>query len=72
MTREPDRNEENDRRFHDVPYIAWDMGVSEKQVRRYIARGELVAHHFGRLVRISVEDYADFLTRHRRGKSNTK
>lgn len=72
MVREPDRNEEKGRRFHDVPYIAWDMGVSEKQVRRYIAHGELVAHHFGRLVRISAEDYDDFLARQRRGASATK
>jgi excisionase family DNA binding protein len=40
--------------------------VSDRTVRRWIDDGELRSHHLGRLVRVSEEDWADFLARRRR------
>ena len=45
----------------DVPAVARRLNVSEKTVRRLIARGELRAHRIGRLLRISEEELRRFL-----------
>jgi excisionase family DNA binding protein len=45
----------------DVPAVARRLDVSEKTVRRLIARGELRAHRIGRLLRISEEELGRFL-----------
>jgi excisionase family DNA binding protein len=42
------------------------LGVSIKTVARWIARGELHAHYFGRLVRIAEDDGIAFIATHRR------
>ena len=49
------------RRLLSVDDIATAMGISAKTVRRMIARGELVSHRIGKLIRVSEEDLATFL-----------
>ena len=44
-----------------VDEVAGICKCSEKQVRRWIARGELAAHRLGRLVRIAPKDLEAFL-----------
>ena len=41
------------------------LGVSTRTVRRWIKRGDLVAHHFGTAVRIAEADLKAFIARHR-------
>lgn len=53
-------------RFHTVSAIADQLGLSERTVRRWIARRELIAHRLGRQWRISEGDLELFL-RERRG-----
>jgi len=48
--------------LHDVAGVASRLAVSTKTVRRMIDRGELSAHRIGRLLRISDEDLASFLS----------
>lgn len=48
--------------LHDVAGVASRLAVSKKTVRRMIDRGELSAHRIGRLLRISEEDLASFLS----------
>jgi hypothetical protein len=56
-----------------VADVAWESKRSERQVRREIASGELVAHRFGRSIRISRVDYADWLARKRDARArNTR
>ena len=45
----------------DVPAVAHRLDVSEKTVRRLIARGELRAYRVGRLLRVSEEELGRFL-----------
>ena len=42
--------------FHSVADLAKWWECSEKHVRRLIERKELVAHKFGRLMRVSADD----------------
>jgi excisionase family DNA binding protein len=51
--------------FFAVPDVAEHLGVSTRTVRRWIEDRQLVAHHFGRAVRISEEDLRKFLAAHR-------
>ncbi len=44
-----------------VDKVAEICNCSDKQVRRWIARSELVAHRLGRLVRIAPKDLDAFL-----------
>jgi excisionase family DNA binding protein len=55
-------------RFYTVTQIAELLAVSGRSVRRWISAGELLAHKFGRQVRISEIDLRDFVTR-RRGEN---
>jgi excisionase family DNA binding protein len=48
-----------------VADIADRLKLSEKTVRRWIERGDLPAHHLGRAVRISEDDLALYLHKHR-------
>ena len=48
-----------------IEMIAKSSNVSSRTVRRWIDDGDLVAHHLGRLVRVSETDYQDFLRRKR-------
>jgi excisionase family DNA binding protein len=52
-------------RFFTVSQIAELLSVSTRSVRRWIAAGELLAHKFGRRVRIADVDLHGFLHRHR-------
>jgi excisionase family DNA binding protein len=52
-------------RFYTVAQIADLLAVSTRSVRRWIARGELLAHKFSRQVRISELDLRTFLEWHR-------
>ncbi len=53
----------NDNRLLTVAQVAKRLQLSERQVRRLIARGELRALYIGRRVRIDQSDLADFLKR---------
>ncbi len=48
-------------RFLSVEKVASELGVSTKHVRRLIARGEIVIHRFGRVVRIARDDFDRFV-----------
>jgi excisionase family DNA binding protein len=46
--------------FYTVAQLAMRWGISERQVHRYLASGELVATRFGRSVRMSADEVARF------------
>ena len=50
------RNQPEQPGFHTVKETAWYLRLCEKQVRRLIWRGELVAYRFGTALRIKKED----------------
>jgi len=52
-------------RFYTVAEVADLLVVSTRSIRRWIARGELLAHKFGRQVRISEIDLRAFVERRR-------
>jgi excisionase family DNA binding protein len=52
-------------RFYSIAEIAEITGLSRRTVRRWIKSGELVAHHFGTIVRIAESDLNAFIVRHR-------
>lgn len=52
-------------RLYSVWEVARILGVSTKSVRRWIASGDLVAHRFGRQIRISEPDLDSFVKVHR-------
>ena len=49
------------RRLLSVDDIATAMAISPKTVRRMIARGELISHRIGKLIRVSEDDFGTFL-----------
>jgi excisionase family DNA binding protein len=53
--------------FFTVAEVAERLEVSTRTVRRWIASGKLVAHHFGRAVRIAESDLKAFIAQHRDG-----
>jgi excisionase family DNA binding protein len=48
-------------RFYTVAQVADLLAVSTRSVRRWIAAGELLAHKFGRQIRISEIDLRAFV-----------
>ena len=52
--------------FYSIPVLAKEDHVSEKSVRRWINNGDLIAHLFGNLLRVSASDKSLF-ERTRRG-----
>jgi len=52
-------------RFFTIAEVAERLGVSERTVRRWIRRGDLVAHRIGAVVRVAERDLDAFLARHR-------
>jgi excisionase family DNA binding protein len=48
-------------RFYKIAEVAEQVAVSTRTVRRWIANGELVAHRFGRALRISEVDLNAFI-----------
>jgi excisionase family DNA binding protein len=59
----------NSSRFSTVQDVAEQLDVSERSMWRWIKSGDLIAHKFGKAVRISDRDLADFFAHHR--DSNT-
>jgi excisionase family DNA binding protein len=55
-------------RFFTVRQVAEMLAVSTRSIRRWISDGELLAHKFGRQVRISEIDLRDFVAG-RRGEN---
>ena len=49
--------------FYTVLEVAKHLKVSERQVRRWIAKNELVVHRLGRSVRVAKGDLDAFLAR---------
>jgi excisionase family DNA binding protein len=54
-------------KFFSIRYVAEALSVSTRTVRRWIERGELVAHHLGGAVRIAESDLKAFLAQRRTG-----
>jgi excisionase family DNA binding protein len=52
-------------KLHLIDDVAELLGLSSRTVRRLIARGELLACHLGRSVRVHPDDLADYIDRHR-------
>jgi excisionase family DNA binding protein len=52
--------------FLDTKDVARQLGVSEKSVRRWIERGELKVHRFGRSIRIAQDDLIAYVAQQRR------
>ena len=51
--------------LHTVQQVADTLQVSDKQVRRWITSGDLIAHRFGRQLRIADADLRAFVARRR-------
>lgn len=51
--------------LHDVEDVARILKCSNKTVRRLIERGDLPAHRFGRLLRVSPDDLRRYIASHR-------
>ena len=56
-----------DRPFHSVKQLAERWQTSEKSIRRFIEQGDLIAHRFGRQLRISDADRLAFERLNRSG-----
>jgi excisionase family DNA binding protein len=54
-------------RFLTVPQVAERLGVSARSIWRWLDERELIAHRFGRLVRISEADLQAFLDSKKQG-----
>ena len=52
--------------FFTVSEVAKNVRLSERQIRRLIAHGDLVVHRIGRAIRISASDLDQFLRRRRK------
>ena len=52
-------------KFFAISEVAEQLGVSTRTVRRWIENLELVAHRFGRAVRIAERDLQAFIAMHR-------
>jgi excisionase family DNA binding protein len=52
-------------RFYTIAQVADLLVVSTRSVRRWIAAGELLAHKFGRQLRVAEMDLRAFLERRR-------
>ena len=62
---EPRHHSREQTSFFTVPDVAEHLAVSTRTVRRWIEGRQLIAHHFGRAVRIAEEDLRTFLRAHR-------
>ena len=59
------RYRDNKIKFFTISEVAECVSVSTRTARRWIERGELVAHRFGATVRIAETDLRVFLAQHR-------
>jgi excisionase family DNA binding protein len=62
----------SDERFFSVAEIADQLGLSQKSVRRKIAKGELIAIRIGKLRRIGERSRAAYIARARLSNDNKK
>jgi excisionase family DNA binding protein len=62
----------SDERFFSVAEIADQLGLSQKSVRRRIAKGELIAIRIGKLRRIGERSRAAYIARARLSNDTTK
>ena len=53
------------RKFYTIDEVAGLLGVSTRTIRRSIDCEELIAHKFGRAVRIAESDLNAFIAQHR-------
>jgi excisionase family DNA binding protein len=53
--------------FYSIAEVADLLGVNERTIRRWIDQGDLVAHRFGRQLRISRADFEAFVRLRREG-----
>jgi excisionase family DNA binding protein len=58
-------NTKSPMRFYTIAQVADLLAVSPRSVRRWVASEELLAHKFGRQVRISETDLRAFIERRR-------
>jgi excisionase family DNA binding protein len=63
----PSKKSSGTLKFFTIDEVTEMLSVSARTVRRWIDRGELVAHHFGAAVRISDADLRAFLALRREG-----
>jgi excisionase family DNA binding protein len=61
------RDGANRPRFFTIANVAESLSVSTRTVRRWLDAGELIAHRFNGVLRISDADLHAFLARHREG-----
>jgi excisionase family DNA binding protein len=61
------RSRQTEIHFLKVAEVADSLKVSTRTVRRWIERGDLVAHRLGGAIRISETDLRAFLALHREG-----
>ena len=54
-------------RFYSLREVADMLSVSDRTVRRWLERGELVGHRFGHQLRIAPADLDTFVKLHREG-----
>jgi excisionase family DNA binding protein len=54
-------------KYYSIQTVAEALEVSDRTIRRWIDRGDLVAHRPGGVVRIAEEDLRAFLALHRDG-----
>ena len=54
--------------FQTVSELAAFLHLSDRHVRREIAKGEIIVHRFGDAVRISLADRTDYIRRKRVAK----
>jgi excisionase family DNA binding protein len=51
--------------LHTVQQVADTLQISDKQVRRWINAGDLIAHRFGRQLRVADADLRAFVAQRR-------
>jgi excisionase family DNA binding protein len=54
-------------KYYSIQTVAEALEVSDRTIRRWIDRGDLVAHRPGGVVRVAKDDLRAFLARHRDG-----
>ena len=55
-------------RMHKVSHIAERTNLSAREIRRQIAKGNLIVHRFGRAIRISETDFQRFIAARRQSR----
>jgi excisionase family DNA binding protein len=54
-------------KYYSIKAVAEALDVSPRTVRRWIAKGDLIAHRVARVVRVAAADLRTFLAIHREG-----